>query len=157
MSLAALIGGEDVRVELDRDLALTDPSEIVLNAVKTITENTAASPTSLWQSASHGGASPTTDWTEGVFVVDPAGVKGATTTLGKYLDLELAWTTSAGAVNVRSIRVPIAGAYILGSPAGGASGSAMTDVLTRIRVTNPASTGTPSGSNNLQARLVLWK
>lgn len=158
LSLFALIGGEDVRAEIDRSLALADPSEIIANVTRNIAENSAASPVTLWQASDHGVAAPAASFTHGIFIPDPAGLEGSDATSTQRLDLEVTCTSSAGAVTgTRAFRVPIQSAFLISSAYGGATGAAMTDIVTRIRVSNDAAAGTPAGSNNLQGRLILWK
>lgn len=148
------LGGDERRLDVSRDLTVngTSSADVTLN----IPENTPASPTTLWQSSGHALAAPTADFTVAIFAVDASLKAFAAGSTSLPLDLELSYTSTAGAVSTRVQRVLPEQAVML-TPNGGASGAAVTDILTRVRVTNPAAAGSPAGSNDREARLVLFK
>lgn len=148
--LTTVAGGEEKRFTLDR--SLTIDGDVVTDLVATIIENTSGSPVTLWQAAGHGLASPTSEFLRGAVLVDPD--ESAASSLP--VDIELGFTSAAGAVTTRVIRLTAEGVLSL-EPVAGASFSAMTDRLTRVRAANPAAAGSPAGSNNRRIRLLLLK
>lgn len=150
VSLITTVGGEDKRMSGDRDLAIS--GDVVADVVLPIPENTSASPLTLWQASDHGVAAPASSFLRGAVQITPT-VEGETSL---PLDVELGYTSAAGAVTLRVTRLTAEGFLSL-EPVAGATLATMTDRLTRIRAANPAAVGSPAGTNNRRIRLLLLK
>lgn len=162
-----LIGGETKAADILRD-HLTAYTEVIQDSMVTLAEGQAAgSPTTLWQSASHGSAvNPLPEqFAFGLILPDPGATQGSVLPI----DIELTATrnnstTVTDLVGVRRItrEKPI----ILGTSLCGLDftniGSVATPGtvfahITRIRARNPNSAGATAGANNCPVRLVLLR
>jgi hypothetical protein len=129
------IGGENVRFDIQREI---DVGSTKYDAIVSVPASTAATPTTLWTSASNGVAVSAATFTLLAVIVDPD--ETLSTTLP--INLRLTYTTTGGSATAytRYHRVSGGAAFMLTNSLSGAPGSAYTDYITKVEAYNEDTT-----------------
>jgi hypothetical protein len=159
--MSGTVGGTTKTVQMIDTITLTGRPCAIAGPVNVPEDHNGGTATTLWQHTNHNASGLTPAFTLAVIQVDP----GKLLTTAPVLDVEVSVTkVSDGTVTVYAFRISRACPMILGSGYSGANvanailtSALMTgQVVSKIRVANPAAAGSPANSNDAEAMMTMF-